>query len=78
MQQSVSTWCCVQKNCYVSTISEVSGSIVSDKDITFKPFGHDFLLRIHKIEEKKVVLNSENPEVVFSFFETVKLSVSIS
>ena len=44
---------------------------------TFKPFGQDFLL-YHKIEEKKIVPNSENPKVIFSLFETVKLSVSIS
>ena len=30
------------------------------------------------IEDKKVVPNSENPKDVFSLFETVKLSVSIS
>ena len=55
-------------------------TVISDKYMytTFKPFGQDFKPRIHKIEEKKVVPNSENPTVVFSLFETVKLSVSIS
>ena len=49
-----------------------------DKYTTLKPFGQDFYPRIHKIEEKKVVPKSENPKVIFSLFETVKLLVSIS
>ena len=51
-------------------------AIISDKYASFKPFEQDFYRRIHKIEEKKVVPNSENPKIVFSLFETVKLSVS--
>ena len=53
-------------------------TIISDKHTIFKPFRQDFYPRIHKIEEKKVVTNSENQKVVFSLFETVKFSVLIS
>ena len=51
-------------------------AIISGKYTSFKPFGQDVSLRIHKIEETKVVRNSE--KVVLSLFETVKLSVLIS
>ena len=53
-------------------------AVISDNCATFKHSEQDFYPRIHEIEKKKVVPNSENPKVVFSLFEKVKLSVSIS